>query len=166
MPSTAAPPRKPSGRRKGIDTVLDAVNDESTFNLNDASDIAKAAAASDPRSKKCHQGNNSGDLSADAAIRLIRVLEVICPKPTLLAHLLEIWSADSRVRSKLTLTVGRLVQNATWLREQLSDPDPRIRANAVEALWAVEVDSVEELLMMATYDPNPRVVANGGLCPL
>ena len=164
MPPTAAPPRKPIGRKKGIDAVLDAVQDESTFNLNEASDIAKAAAATDSSLEgKILKAINSGDLSAGKSIRLIRVLEVICPKPTLLAHLLEIWSADSRVRSKVTLTIGRLVQNSAWLREQLVSSNPQTRANAVEALGMVEVEGVEEHLVMAAYDVDPKVIAHAAV---
>src|SRR5687768_8808131 len=44
---------------------------------------------------------------------------------------------------------------------RLTDPDPRVRANAVEALWQSRQRGAEHVLRKATRDSHPRVVVNG-----
>ncbi len=147
--------------RSALDELLEFVSDEEGFDLRQAAELARQACLADHSfESSIVLAAKSPGLSPNEVIRLIRILEVICSKPKLLSNLLGLKATDPRVRSKVTLTVGRLVQNAAWLREQLSDPDPRVRADAVEALWTAQVDGIESLLTVAVRDPNNRVASN------
>ncbi len=67
-------------------------------------------------------------------------------------------AADDRVRSRATLIVGKWKRDARWLAQFLDDRDPRVRANAVEALWGVS--EARGLFHSAFADFNHRVLAN------
>ena len=49
------------------------------------------------------------------------------------------------------------------MQQQLRDDTARVRANAIEGLWDVQVEGLEELLHSALRDPNHRVAANAAL---
>ena len=101
--------------------------------------------------------------SPDQIVRVLTVLESVCAPPRLLGHILHLKHLEGRVRSKLTLMVGRLTRDPQWLRQQLEDENPRIRANAIEGLWDVRAEGLEELLRSALHDPHHRVAANAAL---
>jgi hypothetical protein len=67
---------------------------------------------------------------------------------------------NPHVRSKAVLMIGRGNPAAGWLQNRLAEPDPRIRANTVEALWGVNTDEARGLLLAAARDDNNRVVGN------
>jgi hypothetical protein len=75
--------------------------------------------------------------------------------PKLLRH------TDARVRSKAVLLMGRLNQNCGWLEQRLTDIDPRVRANAVEAMWGASSSGTFDLFLAAARDGHFRVAANG-----
>ena len=94
---------------------------------------------------------------------MLTVLDSVCAAPRLLGHILGLKHLEGRVRSKLTLMISRLTRDPQWLREQLEDDNPRIRANAIEGLWDVRAQGLEELLHSALHDPHHRVAANAAL---
>jgi hypothetical protein len=67
---------------------------------------------------------------------------------------------DSRIRSKAMLLVGKMVRRSEWLMKALSDDDPRVRANAIEAVWGAASDDLVPLLMRSLADEHPRVIGN------
>jgi hypothetical protein len=67
---------------------------------------------------------------------------------------------NPHIRSKAVLMIGRQSRSAQWVRHRLSDTDPRIRANALEALWNVDTAEARELLETLVHDPNNRVAGN------
>jgi HEAT repeat protein len=75
--------------------------------------------------------------------------------PTLLRH------PEPRVRSKVSLMLGRYNRNIRWLQRLLAERDPRVRANAVESMWGVASQQARELFLLASSDANQRVAANG-----
>ena len=75
-----------------------------------------------------------------------------------LARLLH--SDDPALRSKAALILGRSNRSATWVQSHMDDPDPRLRANAVEGLWGVDTVQARDLMLAALRDPNNRVVGN------
>ncbi len=97
--------------------------------------------------------------------RATRVLEIVAAisdgrrTQTLLAVLLR--NPDARVRSKAALLLGRANHNVGWLERGTDEPDPRIRANAVEALWGVDTREARTSFLAAAEDANHRVAANG-----
>ena len=68
--------------------------------------------------------------------------------------------ANPHIRSKAVLMIGRGNHSPRWVRERLADTDPRIRANAAEALWGVETAEARELLQSLVHDSNNRVAGN------
>ena len=154
-------PRQVAGE-SALKMLLEIVADQTGFDLKHASEMVKSAIVQNPHlKKKLIKFATQGKGSADEVIRIIRIFECICSKPELLADLLRLESLNHpRIRSKVALTIGRLVQNAAWLREQLQDADPRVRANAIEALWEVRVEGGEKLLLEAALDSNNRVIGN------
>lgn len=76
----------------------------------------------------------------------------------ILGHLPD--SHDPRISARATLFVGKRVQSADWTARQLSRSDPRIRANAVEALWGVKTSTAMHLFEECVKDPHNRVAGN------
>ena len=141
------------------------VADTQQFDLRHACRIAKVAIEDDPDfDKKLADLVRLGTITApDQIIRILAVLESICSKSRLLSHVLGLNHLEGRIRSKLTLMVGRCTHNPVWLRESLADANPRVRANAIEGLWDVKADGLEDVLRSALRDPNHRVVSNAAL---
>lgn len=76
----------------------------------------------------------------------------------ILGHLPD--SHDPRISARATLFVGKRVQSADWTARQLSRSDPRIRANAVEALWGVKTSTAMHLFDECVKDSHNRVAGN------
>lgn len=104
---------------------------------------------------------------ADAAERVeeqTRLMEILCVVsdgsrifPALVRLLRH---PNPHIRSKAVLMIGRGNRSATWVRQRLGNSDPRIRANAAEALWGVDTPEARELLQSLVHDPNNRVAGN------
>jgi hypothetical protein len=67
---------------------------------------------------------------------------------------------DPKLRSKAVRIIGRCCRNAQWVARQLADPDPRTRANAMEALWGIEDQESRNLLKKAAMDKDNRMTGN------
>jgi hypothetical protein len=149
-------------RGKSLATLI---ADTNQFDLRQACRVTKIALEEDPDfDKKLVELVKSGAASTpDQVVRVLTVLESVCAPPRLLGHILHLKHLEGRVRSKLTLMVGRLTRDPQWLRQQLEDENPRIRANAIEGLWDVRAEGLEELLRSALHDPHHRVAANAAL---
>lgn len=64
------------------------------------------------------------------------------------------------VRSKAALVIGRVSKTPQVMEEFLSEPDPRVRANAIEALWGMDSARARAVLREAADDPHNRVAGN------
>jgi hypothetical protein len=64
------------------------------------------------------------------------------------------------IRSKAALVIGRVSKTPHVTQEFLSEPDPRVRANAIEALWGMDSAKARAVLREAADDPNNRVAGN------
>jgi hypothetical protein len=64
---------------------------------------------------------------------------------------------DPFVRSKAAQYLAELTNNSAWFYSQLKDPDPRVRANAVEALWRSDMPDAEYVFREALQDSHHRV---------
>jgi hypothetical protein len=67
---------------------------------------------------------------------------------------------DPRVRAKLAGFLGKAIRPLEWFRDLTSDPDARVRANAVEALWGQDSDYARQAFAHACSDTHQRVAAN------
>ena len=64
------------------------------------------------------------------------------------------------VRSKAALVIGRVSKTPQVMQEFLSEADPRVRANAIEALWGMDSAKARAVLREAADDPHNRVAGN------
>jgi len=72
-------------------------------------------------------------------------------------------SEDARVRSSMALMLGKSARAQDWFRVLRSDPDPRVRANAIESLWGQQGPFEAACFESGVLDPHQRVVANSWL---
>ncbi|MBI3683283.1 MAG: HEAT repeat domain-containing protein [Acidobacteria bacterium] len=96
--------------------------------------------------------------------RILEILSEISQPSSLLPLLAAILHhSDPRVRSKAALMMGKGNRNGFWVKQQLSDPDARVRANAVESLWGTDSKVARQVYSSAMQDEHPRVAVNGAL---
>ncbi len=67
---------------------------------------------------------------------------------------------DEQVRSKAVKAFCQLKSSTLVVQSQLVSPDPRVRANAIEAVWRLQTPEAEQVLRSAALDPHHRVVMN------
>ncbi len=67
---------------------------------------------------------------------------------------------DERIRSRAVKLLCELRPNCGQIARQMQDADPRVRANAIEALWHSKIAEAGSLLRVAASDKNHRVVGN------
>ena len=103
----------------------------------------------------------SGDVPGDVATRILEILSATM-EPAAIAPLLRkiLLHFDARVRSKATLLIGRGNTGVAAAERLLNDTDPRVRANAVEALWSNPDPRVIPIFLGALKDSNNRVLGN------
>lgn len=67
---------------------------------------------------------------------------------------------DAAIRSRIVMMLGLARQDLDAMAPYFRDPDPRVRANAVESLWGQSSRAVKNLFACASLDAHPRVAAN------
>ncbi len=100
--------------------------------------------------------------SAAVAERTLQVLAKVSDGTRIsavLVHLLR--QENQRLRSKAALMLVRATRNPQTAEALLAEPDARVRANAVEALWGVTSPGAREVFRRAADDLNNRVAGNG-----
>lgn len=86
--------------------------------------------------------------TVDASLQLLSAADV------------ELRMGDPRIRSRMSMLAGRIARLWEQFGDLLSDPDPRVRANAVESLWGIQSPMAERIFESALADPHHRVRAN------
>ncbi len=114
--------------------------------------------------------NNNGSTSPEELERLfgtppgMRMLEIlgeISDGARVISTMTQLMShPDPRVRSKAALLVGRSNKNHKWVKDRLSEADPRVRANAIESLWGSDTAGSRAVFWTALGDDDDRVVGN------
>jgi hypothetical protein len=103
--------------------------------------------------------DNAGETEHHA--RLMEILGVISDGIRIFPSLVRLLRhPNPHIRSKAVLLIGRGNRSPKWIRQRLADTDPRIRANAAEALWDVRTAEARELLQSLVRDSNNRVAGN------
>ena len=94
------------------------------------------------------------------ALRLMEILAAISNpvRVVLISPLLH--HPDTRVQSKASLLVGKANQDWRWAQQRLRDADPRVRANALEALWGMGGNEARAVFRQSLEDVDNRVVGN------
>ena len=67
---------------------------------------------------------------------------------------------DDHVRSRAVKLLCELRPNKMMIERQMASDDPRVRANAIEALWYSRTPEATTLFKSAISDANHRVVGN------
>lgn len=136
--------------------------------LSSAISFAKRWAEFDPMLdiKLLHMGfpTDGGAVNSIDIVHARRVLALVNEMPArrhILFPLVSLLrSPDPQVRSKAATLYGRTSRNAEWVRNRLAEPDPRVRANAVESLWGERSDAAHSVFKEAPRDRHHRVAAN------
>lgn len=81
-------------------------------------------------------------------------LEILQAKAVLLRH------PNPRVRSKASALFARRMERKGWAKWLETEPDYRVRANAIEALWGEKREWVKDVFLRAAKDENNRVAGN------
>jgi hypothetical protein len=122
---------------------------DSLTDVSLAKSLADSSGEGDPR------------VSARDAGRLMEVLSEISDGTRILPSLMRMLRhPNAHVRSKAVKMIGRGSRSVRWVQGRLAESDPRVRANAVEALWGVDTEEARSLLLNATRDGNNRVAGN------
>jgi hypothetical protein len=149
------------------DLLLPALCDAS-LSKEQALTLARSAARVDSLTdvalaKSLADSSGEGDprVSARDAGRLMEVLSEISDGARILPSLMRMLRhPNAHVRSKAVKMIGKGSRSVRWVQGRLAESDPRVRANAVEALWGVSTEEARALLLSAARDGNNRVAGN------
>ncbi|BDC47688.1 hypothetical protein F183_A00040 [Bryobacterales bacterium F-183] len=104
---------------------------------------------------------------ADQAIELDRtlaILERIETASRLVPLMMQLYRiAPPRAKARLTTIMARGHRNVQWVDQRMLDPDPRVRANVVEAYIGDKSPIAINVFKRGLADCAPRVVANSAL---
>jgi hypothetical protein len=145
--------------------LLISVMGDPALKLEEAVSLARIALQVDPLTdvtlaKRLADNAALGE-SVENASRLMEVLGEISTGHRITSSLMRLWrNSDPQMRSKAVLLIGRSSGSVQWAQSRLTETDPRMRANAIEALWGVESAAAKELLHNASHDGNNRVAGN------
>jgi hypothetical protein len=93
--------------------------------------------------------------------RILDILSATCDQSCWNSFQIELMAyPDKSVRSKAALLIGQSTRNVSWIARRLMDRDPRVQANAVEALWGLDAEESKPYFLSALKSDNNRVVAN------
>jgi hypothetical protein len=155
------------------DLLPEALANHSEFTQDEAVEFVKTASQIDPmldaklarwilnrvRSEPLEQ-------ASPAVRRILGILEQTSTGTRLAPLLVQLLRVpDPKIRSKVALLMGRGTHEVTWV---LSERDPRVRANAIEAVWGVDSREMRHALWELAKDSHNRVVGNAllALCKL
>lgn len=146
--------------------LVHIVSDVSLCSRSAAQDLAIRASEVDP-DFACRLVDVLAHLDAggpSASVRRSRIYELISalpPHPRAMPLLLRrLRTAEGRERSKIILLVCRAKPSVQYLKTYMLDPDHRVRANLLEALWGAQEPEILQYVRTAVNDPHPRVAAN------
>jgi HEAT repeat protein len=146
--------------------TTEEICDPKRCSVEDAIRVARQRASEDHSyDLQIAQFVNSLFLANTVDIRALdRGLEILgaIASPGRLASVLRnaLAQADPEIRSKAAVALTRHAESTAMAEKLAIDPDPRVRANAIEALWGRKTAAVEVILKRALEDRNHRVVAN------
>jgi len=109
-------------------------------------------------------GEQSSGANASRVVRLLQLLEAASPHPRFYLFQMELLSyPDSGVRSRSALLICRNSRSAALVGRMMLDEDPRVQANAMEALWTFDPGEATPLLLIGVRSKTPRVAANAAV---
>jgi hypothetical protein len=139
---------------------------EPSLSRDQALSLARSAVRVDPMAdatlarKLADSAVGQGEAITDPA-RIMEILAEIADPTRVSASLMRLLRhSNPYLRSKVVKMIGKGNGSAKWVRAKLAESDPRIRANAVEALWGVDSAEARTLLHYAASDASNRVIGN------
>ena len=119
-----------------------ALGDPNAFSLEVAIALAKSLSRVDPqldaklmRQVMSEDGAFVREADLERLERVLAVIDEISDGTRLVTSLMKLLRhPNPRVCSKAALLVVRAHRNADWFAQQMSNPDPRVRANTIEGL--------------------------------
>jgi len=72
-------------------------------------------------------------------------------------------SGDQKVKSKVTLMLGKVSSRLVFVKTALQDIDGRVRANALESIWEEDTPEAKEVFAFHLYDEDNRARANAAM---
>jgi len=147
------------------DLLPEALANPAQFSLEEAVEFFAVLVRIDPlldtklaRWMLSHLREEPLERASAAVHRILRILEQSSAARRLGPMLVQLLRLpDPAIRSKVALLLGRSTQDIRWA---LADRDPRVRANAVEAIWGVDSKEARRTLWSMAGDPNNRVAGN------
>jgi HEAT repeat protein len=139
---------------------------EPSLSRDQAMALARSAIRVDPMAdatlarKLADSAMGQGESIADPA-RIIEILSEIADSARVLPSLMRLLRhSNPYIRSKVVKMIGKGSRSVKWVRSKLTESDPRVRANALEALWGVDTPEARALLHFAASDASNRVIGN------
>lgn len=147
------------------DLLPEALASNAKFTLEEAVEFVKTALRIDPlvdvklaRWILSRLRTQPLEQASPTARRILNILEHASSGARLAPMLVQLLRVpDPKIRSKVALLMGRGTHELRWA---LGEADPRVRANAVEAVWGVDSKDTRRTLWELARDPNNRVVGN------
>jgi hypothetical protein len=114
------------------------------------------------RQLHARNGNVEDTLEGSMAERALDILDEISPRNRLvpvLSHLTR--NSNPKIASKATLIIGKRVSGVAFtIRLMAEETNPRVRANALEAVWGHDSAPVKKLFWKHVDDSYHRVAGN------
>lgn len=156
------------------DLLIFALADPAAFNLQTAITLAKHLYRLDPHldakllthiMRDVGGGPSAAAANLESLERILEIIDAVSDAKRLVPILMKLQRhGDPRIRSKAVLLLVRSHRNVDWLQHQLSNADPRMRANAIEGLLDTTPSSKEiQILWAAAADSNHRVATTAML---
>lgn len=146
------------------DYYLSAVLDPKLLSLESAKRVATLFRKADPNffAHLCRLAFNSQTLQPSSSkTRALAILDDLSKDDPIVPWLRQLTKhPDERVRSKAVKVLCRLRPSKSTVQLHLQSPDPRVRANAIEALWHTPGNEAVPIFKSVLKDPHHRVVAN------
>jgi HEAT repeat protein len=96
-----------------------------------------------------------------SALRMLEILDRVS-QGTRLTRMIGtlVRHPDPLVRSKAAMVAGRRMAGFPWIYAHLSEADPRVRANMIEALWESHEPECMDVFALYRDDSDHRVAGN------
>lgn len=148
--------------------VLEMIADPQGFEEDGAKRIVEAMRRIDPQAEakllRLISANPAQPLPPKLTDRILDLVDAVSKGPRLVPVLMQIFrSANPYLRARLSLSIGKHHRNKDWIEDRMRDPDPRVRANAVEANWHQRDEQALCLFAIALRDSHHRVASNGAV---
>lgn len=152
-----------------LPTLFTQLSNPANFTRDQATTLARRLMLVDSaldirfaRQLPARNGNVKDTLEGAAAERALDILDEISPRNRLvpvLSHLTR--HPNQKIASKATLIIGKRVSGVAFaIRLMAEETDPRVRANALEAVWGNDSGPVKELFWKHVDDSYHRVAGN------